>query len=77
MKNTLLKYYILAIYFFSNVVLFAQATPGAEDTTDTLEESTGDTTPLPIDDYILIVAVIGLIFVFLKYRSIQNAKLNS
>ncbi len=77
MKNTLLKYYIVAIYFCTNLVLFAQTTPGAEDTTDTLEETTTDTTPMPIDDYLWVVALIGLIFVFLKYRSIQNTKVNS
>jgi hypothetical protein len=66
MKNNFLKYYIAAFYFCSTFVLFAQ--PGVADETD------GDTTPAgaPIDDYVWILAIIGLVFVFLKFRALYK-----
>jgi hypothetical protein len=70
MKNNLLKYYIAAFYLCSTFAVFAQ--PTADDTTGTLES--GDT-PAPIDDYIWVLAVIGLIFVFMKYRAIQKNRI--
>ena len=70
MKNTLLKYYIAALYLCSTFVMFGQ--PTADDTTGTLES--GDT-PAPIDDYIWVLAVLGLIFVFMKYRAIQKNRI--
>jgi len=70
MKNTLLKYYIAAFYLCSTFVLFAQ--PGADDGTGTLE---GTDTPAPIDDYVWVLAVLGLVFVFMKYRAIQKNRI--
>jgi hypothetical protein len=77
MKNNLLKYYIAAFYLCSTVVLFAQ--PGTEDTggTGNLEGTSGDTTPAPIDNYVWVLAIVGLIFVFMKFRALQNKKINS
>lgn len=71
MKNNVLKYYIVAFYLCSTFVMFAQ--PGLPDETD------GDTTPAaaPIDDYVWVLALIGLVFVFMKFRAIQNRKINS
>lgn len=76
MKNNLLKYYIAAFYLCSTFVMFAQAT---DDGTGTLEDNgANDTTPAaPIDDYVWVLALIGLVFVFLKFRAIQNRKINS
>jgi len=75
MKNNVLKYYIVAFYLCSTFVMFAQ--PGTDDTGSGLEGD-GDTTPAaPIDDYIWVLALIGLVFVFMKFRSIQNRKINS
>jgi len=69
MKNTALKYYTAVFYFCSTFVLFAQ--PG--DTAPGGLEGDGDTTPgAPIDDYVIILAIIGLIFVFLKFRAVQK-----
>ena len=74
MKNNLLKYYIVAVYLCSTLVMFAQ--PGTNDGTGTLEDPTGDTTPAaPIDDYVWVLALVGLIFVFIKFREIQNKKI--
>ena len=74
MKNNLLKYYIAAFYLCSTFVLFAQ--PGTEDADGTLE--TTDATPAaPIDDYLWVLALVGLVFVFMKFTAIQNKKINS
>ncbi len=75
MKNNLLKYYIATFYLCSTVVMFAQAT---DDGTGTLEDNgTTDTTPgaAPIDDYVWVLALLGLVFVFMKFRAIQNKKI--
>jgi len=62
MKNNFLKYYIAAFYFCSTIVLFAQ--PSGVDETD------GDTTPAtPIDDYLWVLGIIGLVFVFIRFRA--------
>jgi hypothetical protein len=72
MKNTAIKYYTAAFYLCSTFVLFAQ--PG--DTAPGGLEGDGDTTPgAPIDDYVWILAVLGLIFVFMKYRAIQKNRI--
>lgn len=70
MKNNLLKYYITAIFFCSTIVLFAQ--PGDGSTGDPLE---GPDTAAPIDDYVWVLAVVGFLFVFMKFRAIYNNKI--
>ena len=71
MKNTLLKYYIAAFYLCSTFVMFADPGTGTDDATP-LES--GDT-PAPIDDYVWVLAVLGLIFVFMKYRAIMKNRI--
>ena len=69
MKNTVIKYYIIAFYLCSTFVLFAQ--PG--DTAPGGLEGDGDSTPgAPIDNYIWILALLGLVFVFLRLRATQK-----
>jgi hypothetical protein len=65
MKNNLLKYYITAFYLCSTFVLFAQ--PGTDDNDSDLEGT--DTPAAPIDDYVWVLALVGLVFIFLKLRS--------
>lgn len=75
MKNNLLKYYITAFYLCSTFVMFAQD-PGTGGGVD--NDGTGDTTPAaPIDDYVWVLALVGLVFVSLKFRVIQNKKIKS
>lgn len=74
MKNKVLKFYIVAVYLFSTVVMFG-ADPGANDAEGTMEDITGDNTGMPIDDYVWVLAVIGLLFVFIKFRAIYNSKI--
>ena len=73
MKNNVLKYYIAAFYLCSTFVLFAQPGDGNGETGDAGLEGGGDTTPgAPIDDYVWVLALVGLLFVFLKFRAIYK-----
>lgn len=70
MKNQYTKYYFALFYLCTTVMLFAQ--PGSDDDNGNLE---GTDTPVPIDDYIWIMALIGLLIVFMKLKDIQNKKI--
>jgi hypothetical protein len=72
MKNNLLKFYIVAIYLCSTVVLFAQE-PGVDDGTGTFESS-NDNTGTPIGEYAWVLALAIIVFTFYIYKSIQNEK---
>lgn len=74
MKNTLLKYYIAAFYLCSTFVLFAQPGSGNGETGEGALEG-NDPAAAPIDDYVWVLAVIGLLFVFMKFRAIYNSKI--
>ena len=65
MKTNLLKYYIAVIYLCSNFATYAQL-PGAEDNNGGLEGA--DTPAAPIDGYVLVLAAIGLVYVFWRIR---------
>ena len=75
MKNNLLKYYITAYCLCSTFVMFAQ--PGVNNDTSTLETDTDTTPAAPIDDYVWVLALVGLFFVFMKYRAMQNRRINN
>ena len=73
MKNTVLKYYIAVFYLCSTFIMVAQ--PGSNDTGGGLEGG-GDTTPAaPIGDSVWVLAILGLIFVFMKFRAIQKNRI--
>ena len=67
MKHPFKTYYIAFFCLCSNIMLFAQ--PGSGSDTGDLESPD---TPAPIDDYIWVLALIGLVFVFLKLKDIQT-----
>ena len=69
MKNNVLKFYIAAIYFCSTMVMFAQ--PGDGSNGDPLE---GPDPGAPIDDYGWVLAIVGLFFVFMKFRGLVQQK---
>jgi hypothetical protein len=71
MKNNILKLYILAFYLCATFVTFAQ--PGDGSNGDALE---GGDPPAPIDDYVWLLAVIGLAFVFLKFRAMHKQRIS-
>jgi len=71
MKNIVLKFYIVAMFFCSTALLFAQ--PGTTgDGTGGLE---GADPAAPIDDYLWVLALVGLLFIFMKFRAIQKNKI--
>jgi len=75
MKNNVSKYYMTAFYLCTTFMMFAQ--PGTDNGTGTLDGD-GDVTPAaPIDDYVLVLALVGLFLVFMKLRAVQNRKINS
>ncbi|QBN19781.1 hypothetical protein [Flavobacterium nackdongense] len=70
MKNILLKYCIAVVFFCSTFFAFAQ--PGNNDTGGGLESSDP---PAPIDDYLWVLALVGLFFVFMKFRAMHSKKI--
>jgi len=64
MKTNVLKYYIAAIYLYSNFIMVAQV-PGNEDNNGGLE---GSDPAAPIDVYVWVLAALGLVYVFLRLR---------
>jgi len=75
MKNNALKYYIVAFYLCSTFAMFAQD-PGTGGGVEN-DGSTDATPAAPIDDYVWVLVLVGLFFVFMKFRSIQKRKINS
>ena len=71
MKNNLLKFYTIAFYFASTFILFAQSTPGTNDEGGTME---GEEVAAPIDDYVWVLAAIGLLFVFYRFRAFAQQR---
>lgn len=75
MKKNILKYYMAAFYLCSTFVMLAQTDPGTGGVDN--GDGSGDTTPAaPIDDYVWVLAVVGLLIVFMKFRA-MNKKINS
>ncbi len=80
MKNKKLKLYIVTFYLYSNVALFAASRLGSNSSTGNLEEEDAVTTtqqaaPLPINHYLWVLALIGLMYGFIKFRTYQNSKI--
>lgn len=73
MKNNFLKYYIAAIYFGSTFVLFAQPGTEAEPEGDALE----GVDAVPINDYVWVLAAVGMLLVFLKFRALYKKEVTS
>lgn len=65
MKNKL-KYIIAVCFFCSTLAVFAQDDDISEDTADglSLGSDSGDSTGVPIDDYVWILAGLGLVYVW-------------
>jgi hypothetical protein len=62
------------VYIVNSVILFLITSPlMAEEPADPGADP--DAAPLPIDDYLWILVLVGLIYVYLKFRAIQNKKL--
>ena len=72
MKNNLLKYYIAAAYLCSTFLMFAAVEPG--DNTADGSLGNNDALATPIDNYVWVLALAGLFFVFMKFKLIQTRK---
>jgi len=69
MKNNILKLYVTVFYLCSTFVMFAQ--PGA--TGDGIDDDgSDDVTGAPIDDYVWVLAAVGMLLVFLKFRAMYK-----
>ncbi len=75
MKKHLNIIFLFVFTFLLNITAFATDPPpsdfGGGDPNPT------DTPAAPIDNYIWVLALVGLIFVFMKIRAIQNKKIES
>jgi hypothetical protein len=74
MKNKFFKYCIALFFLCSSTMLFAQPGSGS-DNGGVDGDGTGDTTPgepMPIDDYVGILAVIGMSYVLIKVKPNQK-----
>jgi hypothetical protein len=69
MKNNILKFFIAVFFFCSTLTVFAQG-PNDDTSTEGGLENDGDTTGAPIDDYVWVLAAIGLAYVFLRLRAL-------
>jgi len=65
MKNQINYFYIAFLLLSANLSVFA--VPGDGNDTGDLESI--DAPAAPINDYLWVLALVGLIFVFLKYKS--------
>jgi hypothetical protein len=70
MKNLFNKYYIAFFYLCSTFVVFAE--PGDGNDTNDLENV--DAVAAPINDYLWVLALAGLILIFLKLKAAQSKK---
>lgn len=77
MKNNVLKYYITAFYLCSTFTMFAIPGSGNDEVEEEDALEAADAVAAPIDDYLWVLALIGLVFIFMKYRAMQNQKVNS
>jgi hypothetical protein len=73
MKNNVLKYYIAAFYLCSTFVAFAAVAPGDDTADDSLESA--DAVAAPIDNYVWVLALVGLFLVFMKFSAIKKNKI--
>lgn len=77
MKTNLIKFYIATFYFCSTCMMFAQ--PGSGSDNGGIDDAgNNDATPAaPVDDYVWVMAGLGLLFVFLKFRAIYKRGISS
>lgn len=69
MKNNILKCYIVLAFFLTSAMLFAQG-PEQDDADGDLEELAQDGTgAAPIDDYVMVLALIGSAFVLYSMKA--------
>jgi hypothetical protein len=73
MKNKVLKYYMVAFCFCSTLGLLAQEPGSTGDGNGGLEGA--DAPAAPIDNYVWVMILIGLTYVFFKYKTIHTREI--
>jgi hypothetical protein len=68
MKNIVSKFYLIVAFLCSTAIIFAQ--PG--DDSNDVGGMEGADNQLPISDYLWVLAVVGLVFVYFKSRATQK-----
>lgn len=69
MKNIVSKFYLVAAFLYSTAFMFGQPSDKSNDTEPGGME--GDENP-PISDYLWVLVVVGLVFVYFKFRNMQK-----
>lgn len=72
MKNKLTLYFIAAFYLCST---FAFADPGITDPEGTLENTDATAVAAPINENLWILALMGLVFVFMRLKKRNSTKI--
>jgi hypothetical protein len=70
-----MKKYITTAFTKIVLLFFVLCTTLVQAQTD-LPDAPDDTATAPIDDYVWFLAFIGLIYVFMKFRDLQNKKMH-
>jgi hypothetical protein len=72
MKNKFLKYCIALFFLCSSSIMFAQPGSGS-DNGGVDDNGSGDSTPAaPIDNYVGVLAIVGLSYVLYKVKANQK-----
>ncbi len=76
MKNNLVKYYIVASYLCTTFVMSAQSDPGTDAIGGGTVETDGmtDVPGAPVGDYVWLLALVGLVFVYMKFKAMQKSE---
>lgn len=67
-KSVIKLFFTMTLLVMNNIILFAQ--------TD-FDDDVVDTPAAPIDDYLWVLALVGLVLAFMWFRSIHNKKINN
>jgi len=83
MKKNIVNFLILSFCLLLNFTAFAQESGPGETAAPAANgyelEGTGEgvNSTAPINDYIWVLAIIGLVFAFYKFKAIQNKRIHS
>jgi hypothetical protein len=77
MKNNVLKLYVTVFYLCSTFVMFAQPGTGSDNNGIDDAGESDVTGAAPINDYIWVLAAVGMLLVFLKFRAMYKQQITS
>jgi hypothetical protein len=73
MKNNIFKIYTVAFYLCSTIGAIAQPGTGSNE----IEPLESEDPIVPINNYIWVLAILGVTFVFLRFRVIYRQRIGS